>query len=153
MIKRLLKPPRDSGVGYEAAEIDRVLRERLEEMKHFCGSMSIPFQILMPSGMHHHWPQLKHSEQPPGMQECSKVVAEHLFLITMTFHTVYQPHGTRQPFDWDETLVQEIHAHLQGIGKYVWAMDLVDFLDTDEIQACTGHKNRINITTTQRWMK
>jgi hypothetical protein len=35
VIKRLLKPPRDSGVGYKAAEIDGVLRERLEEMKQF----------------------------------------------------------------------------------------------------------------------
>jgi hypothetical protein len=34
-IKRILKPLRDSGVGYKAAEIDEMLRERLEEMKQF----------------------------------------------------------------------------------------------------------------------
>jgi hypothetical protein len=36
--------------------------------------------------------------------------------------------------DKDEELAQEIHLHLQGIGRYVKAMDLVDFLDTPEIQ-------------------
>ena len=35
VIKKLLKPPRDSRVSYKAAEIDKVLRERLEEMKQF----------------------------------------------------------------------------------------------------------------------
>ena len=35
--------------------------------------------------------------------------------------------------DQDKLLVQEIHAYLQKIRKYVWAMDLVDFLDTDEM--------------------
>jgi hypothetical protein len=32
--------------------------------------------------------------------------------------------------DKDPTLVQEIHAHLQTIGKYVKALDLVNFMDT-----------------------
>ena len=61
---------------------------------------------------------------------------------------------------WNETILekdkafaQEIHTHLQLVGKYVWAMDLVDFLDTEEMQAKTGHKKRIDVTTAQRWMK
>ena len=32
-------------------------------------------------------------------------------------------------------------------------MDLVDFLDTEEMRAKTGHKKRIDIATAQRWMK
>ena len=36
--------------------------------------------------------------------------------------------------DKDPTLAQEIHAHLQTIGKYVKVMDLVNFMDIPEMQ-------------------
>ena len=63
---------------------------------------------------------------------------------------------------WNETILekdkafaQEVHTHLQSVSKYVRAMDLVDFLDTDteEMQTKTGHKKRIDVATAQRWMK
>ena len=34
----------------------------------------------------------------------------------------------------DEDLAQEIHLHLQGIGKYVKAMDIVHYLDTPKMK-------------------
>ena len=34
----------------------------------------------------------------------------------------------------DEDLTQEIHLHLQGIGKWVIAMDIVNYLDTPELR-------------------
>jgi len=53
----------------------------------------------------------------------------------------------------DKAFAQEVHMHLQSVGKYVWAMDLVKILDTEEMWAKTGHKKRIDVTTAQRWMK
>ena len=35
--------------------------------------------------------------------------------------------------DHDDTLAQEIHLHLQKIGKYVKVEDLIDFMDTKEM--------------------
>ena len=55
--------------------------------------------------------------------------------------------------DKDPTIAQETHAHLQGIRKFVKAMDLVNFMDTSEIRAKSGLKRRIDILTAQRWMK
>jgi hypothetical protein len=55
--------------------------------------------------------------------------------------------------DRDKELAQDINLHLQGIGKWVRAMDLVDYLDTPEMRRRTGHTERIHITTAQRWMK
>jgi hypothetical protein len=49
--------------------------------------------------------------------------------------------------DKDPTIAQEIHAHLQGIGKFVKAMDLVNFMDTPEMRAKSGLKRRIDIPT------
>jgi hypothetical protein len=55
--------------------------------------------------------------------------------------------------DKDESIAQDIHVHLQSIGKYVKAMDLVDFLDTPEMRNRTHLNKRINVATAQRWMK
>ena len=35
--------------------------------------------------------------------------------------------------DKDESLVQELHLHLQSIGKYVKAEDIMNFLNSDEM--------------------
>jgi len=41
--------------------------------------------------------------------------------------------------DRDTTLAQDIHLHLQGIGPFVKAMDLVDYMDMPEMRARSGH--------------
>ncbi|KAJ6611888.1 hypothetical protein B0H10DRAFT_1808453, partial [Mycena sp. CBHHK59/15] len=53
----------------------------------------------------------------------------------------------------DEDLAQELHLHLQGLGKYVAAQDIVNYMATDEMKACLNLKNGISIRTAQRWMK
>ncbi|KAF7347122.1 hypothetical protein MVEN_01466400 [Mycena venus] len=53
----------------------------------------------------------------------------------------------------DEDLAQELHLHLQGIGKYVAAQDIVNYMATDEMKARVNLKNGISLRTAQRWMK
>ncbi|KAJ7689788.1 hypothetical protein B0H17DRAFT_936732 [Mycena rosella] len=53
----------------------------------------------------------------------------------------------------DEDLAQELHLHLQGLGKYVAAQDIVNYMATDEMKARLKLKNGISIRTAQRWMK
>ena len=50
-------------------------------------------------------------------------------------------------------ITQSIHAHLQSKGKFVKAMDLVDFMDTPEMREHSGLKKQIDISTAQWWMK
>ena len=50
-------------------------------------------------------------------------------------------------------IAQELHTHLQGIGKFVKAMDIVDFMDTPEMWLRSGLKKQIDISTAQRWMR
>ena len=52
----------------------------------------------------------------------------------------------------DKGLAEEIHLHLQSIGKYVKAMDIVHHLDTPEIKERLDHKKTIDLATAQRWM-
>jgi len=52
----------------------------------------------------------------------------------------------------DESLVQEINLHLQRIGKYVKAQDIVDFLDTPEMKKQLNRETTIHLAMAQRWM-
>ena len=52
----------------------------------------------------------------------------------------------------DEGLAEDIHLHLQSIGKYVKAMDIVHYLDTPAMKECLNRKKTISLATAQRWM-
>ena len=52
----------------------------------------------------------------------------------------------------DEDLAQEIHLHLQGIGKWVKAMDIVHYLNTPEMKTQLKLKKTISLATAQQWM-
>ena len=132
-IKTILKPPRDSGVTYKAAEIDKVLRERLEEMKQYLWVYINPLSDTHAKWMQSSLAMAKALRKAPWharmlQHHCQAFISDHNDLpysLPATWNETV--------LDWDETLAQEIHVHLQGIGKYVWVMDLVDFLDTDEV--------------------
>ncbi|KDQ49169.1 hypothetical protein JAAARDRAFT_143792 [Jaapia argillacea MUCL 33604] len=49
-------------------------------------------------------------------------------------------------------LAKEIHLHLQGIRKYVRALDIVHFLDNPDIQKKYSLKRTISLATAKRWM-
>src|SRR5882724_2205331 len=55
--------------------------------------------------------------------------------------------------DKDPVLAQELHAHLQGIRKFVKAVDLVNFMDTPEMRGRARLKRRIDVSMAQQWMK
>ena len=52
----------------------------------------------------------------------------------------------------NEVLVREINQHLQGIGKYAKALDIVKFLDTPEMKERLDRTTTIHLTTAKRWM-
>ena len=52
----------------------------------------------------------------------------------------------------DKDLAQDIHVHLQGIAKFVRAMDIVQFLNTPEMKLCLNLKQTISLMTAQCWM-
>ncbi|KAG1753179.1 hypothetical protein EDB19DRAFT_1902827 [Suillus lakei] len=54
--------------------------------------------------------------------------------------------------DMHNDLAAKLKLHLQSIGKYVRAQDLVDYLSIPENQAHLGFKKLISLRTAQRWM-
>ena len=65
------------------------------------------------------------------------------------------PYGTwtESVIDKHPEIAQELLARLQSIGKFVKAMDLVDFMDTPEMQLHNGLKKQLDILTVQCWMQ
>ncbi|PIL28057.1 hypothetical protein GSI_09809 [Ganoderma sinense ZZ0214-1] len=53
---------------------------------------------------------------------------------------------------FDEDLVDEIQLHLQSIGKYVRAADIVEYLNREEVQSRLKIKKSISLSTAKRWM-
>jgi hypothetical protein len=53
----------------------------------------------------------------------------------------------------DEDLAQAIHLHLQSLGPYIRAQDVVDFMKKPEIAEQFNLKKGISLATAQWWMK
>ncbi|KAJ7447331.1 hypothetical protein B0H11DRAFT_2335656 [Mycena galericulata] len=53
----------------------------------------------------------------------------------------------------DEDLAQEIHLHLQSVGKFVAAQDIVNYMASDEMKTRFNLKHGISLRTAQRWMR
>ena len=53
----------------------------------------------------------------------------------------------------DEDLKLSIIAHLQGLGKYFSASDLLNFLNTPDILDRLGRTKKLSLRTAQRWLK
>ena len=51
----------------------------------------------------------------------------------------------------DEDFSQELQLHLQGIGKYVRAMDIVEYLDKLEVKAKLRLTKTIHLTLHAVW--
>ncbi|KIK86938.1 hypothetical protein PAXRUDRAFT_802662 [Paxillus rubicundulus Ve08.2h10] len=49
-------------------------------------------------------------------------------------------------------IANEIHEHLQSIGKYVHAQDIVDYLDKEDVRTWFGMKKTIALATAKHWM-
>ena len=75
----------------------------------------------------------------------------HTFIIDCNL-PISSSGGWNESLLKDETLAQEIILHLQGIGKYSKAMDIVNFLDTPEMKKQLNHKITIYHTTAKHWM-
>jgi len=52
----------------------------------------------------------------------------------------------------NEEFATDIKLHLQGVGKYVRAQDIIDYLKDPEVQNHHGLTSTISLATAQRWM-
>ena len=152
-LAKLLKPPRLTGAGYKDPMVDLLLRERLEHMKLFLWAYIDPksatFEKWIGASL-----QVANAVQRKPWYGRTLQMRVRAF-ISDRDNLPFNIYGewNESLIDKDEDLAQEIHMHLQSIGKYVKAMDLVDFLDTPRMRERTKMEKRISLATAQHWMK
>jgi len=134
-IKKLLRPPRDKGPGYKDPGLDELLRGRLEGMRHFLWAYVNP-----QSSTHGAWgaSSMKAADDlEKGMAFACKLREWSRAFLADREDIPINPYGkwNESILDRNATLVQDIHLHLQGIGPFVKALDLVDFMDTPDMRA------------------
>ncbi|OCH88550.1 hypothetical protein OBBRIDRAFT_813579 [Obba rivulosa] len=141
-IEELLYPHRKNGKGRKDPNLGRVLRERLEAMRsllyNFTDSQITTHGIYGRKG-------------PWYARKIRKWTKEYIKDRTTLPHHHYGTWSSSK-LD-DEDFAEEIHLHLQGIGQYVRALDLVYYLDRPEVKAKYGMTKTISLATAQRWMK
>lgn len=147
---RLLWPPRKTGAGYKDPRLDLLLRRRMEGMRRFLKYYTNPKRAIG-------WIAASveaatvYAGQGPWL-------AHRLRAWTQAFIA----DRSKLPFNvygsWntsvvdDESFKLELLLHLQGIGKYVSAKDIVDYVAKPDVQESLGITKPITISTSQRWM-
>ena len=132
--------PSQRGAGYKDPKLDLFFRGQLDGMKQFLWAYvnlnsktyrcwqaaSLQTADALEKGLSHAWKLRKWG---------------HAFLADRS-DLLVNPYAewNESVLEKDETLAHDIHVHLQGIGKYVKAMDLVDFMDTPKMQEHTHLK-------------
>ena len=132
-IKRVLKPLHNTGCGYKSPGLDLVLRGRLDLMKMFFVryiELNTNAKYLIGGT----W--ISASLDVARAAKRGPWLAWRLREWTRTYIIDCEKLPLNIYGHWnvsileDEDLAHKIHLHLQSIGKYVKAMDIVHFLDT-----------------------
>ncbi|KIK79938.1 hypothetical protein PAXRUDRAFT_16061 [Paxillus rubicundulus Ve08.2h10] len=151
-IKKLLKPPRNSGSGYNRRNFPPVLGERLEWMKTFLWTFCDSTRNAEARG--NQSPQwIAASLATAGTAMKGKWFTRNLHFWSKAYILDREDLPLDLFGDWkiskidDEDLAAELHLHLQGIGKYIKAGDLVQYLSDQDVQHRFKLKNTISLAT------
>ncbi|KAG2058716.1 hypothetical protein BDR06DRAFT_1003904 [Suillus hirtellus] len=158
-LQSLLKPPRNKTLAGSAV-LSPVLKERLTQVKNFLWL----YTDTHDDGMTHpenpvggHWSQAADR----AARNAGKAQGVHLSWCLRSWAKAYIEDWTALPHCKqlqkyshvdDEDFAADIKLHLQSIGKYVRAQDLVDYLSLPENQARLGMSKPICLRTAQQWM-
>ena len=143
----ILRPLRISGKGYRRAKLNQNLQTRVEDM----------LSVLRLFLTNDQW--IEASQQIAVAKGrgayYGKVLRHwiHTFILDpKSLPTNAWGSGNICRLDTEDGLREELRSHLQGIGKYVKAEDLVAYLDRDNTRTRYGATISISIATAKRWM-
>ncbi|KAK7059550.1 hypothetical protein R3P38DRAFT_2758972 [Favolaschia claudopus] len=158
LINDLLRPPRKTGAGYKKCELHLYTRTRLEWMASFLhlycseppkGTHSVQSRWISASLAAAHaaqkgpWAARKIRQWTRAFMKDSKDLPK----------SPYGKWNRERSILADADVSSEIALHLQSVGKYVKAMDIVHYIDRPEVKRRLGLKKGIHLSTAQRWMK
>lgn len=158
----IFKPPHVKGHGHKECLVPLVTRTRLEHIREFLNLYQLnDHSKYSKAGEGHNescW--MASSLATAQFQGSSKYRAKNLWKWVKAYCTdrsawpvPLNPNTKRStPID-DPDISAAIALHLQSIGKYVRAMDIVQYLSNSAVQKNLGIKKAISLATAQRWMK
>lgn len=145
----ILKPPRKTGARYKDPSLDLLLRNRLEAIKMLLWTYIDPVNGKP-------WPAA--SLHVAISLQCGEHYAKQLRKWAWAYIVDQKCLPDNLYGSWNKSLLehedlsQEIHLHLQGIGKHVRAQDIVDYLDRPEVKLHLRLKKTVSLITAQRSM-
>lgn len=147
-LSNLLRPRKKNGIGYLHFDGDDRLHHRLEQMRMFLYRYINGVASWMVVS-----PQVVTNFEETEWQ------ARNLRDWTRTFITDRHSLPRSKMGTWNESLIDkkpelkaEINLYLQSIGKYVRALDIVEFLEDPLVQLRHGLERGISLSTAQVWM-
>jgi hypothetical protein len=147
----LLRPPRDSGGGHKDPNLDSLLCRCLERVQMFLRN------YIDPTNKAPRWQavSLKTAKAFGKTTWLAKWLREWAQAYILDHEDLsLNIYGTsNSSILEDEDFVQELLLHLQGIRKYVRAMDIVEYMGTPDVLVHLKLTKTISLATAQCWMK
>jgi hypothetical protein len=155
-LKKLLFPSRNSGPGHKHAKLDVFLSHRLQLMRSLLSIYTDPIYgkgwteastgAIQIFDMAHRARTSAHWASRQLRKWTKDFVGDHSILpIT------YYGSGNKSLIE-DKDLKHDLLSYLQEIGKYVWAMDVVNYMNMEEVKIAYGLQTGISLATAKRWM-
>ena len=151
-VKAILSPRRKSGVGHDPFQGDELLRKRLGMVKMMLWLfVSKPKHAPRKSGWIAALLKTAHAHQM-SVHTAKKIrLWCRAFLrdreLPLNLYGIWNVSMLRKG-----ELAQELHMHLQTLGKWVRAQDIVDYLRRQDVTTRHSLKRVISLRTAQLWM-
>ena len=155
-LEKLLFPPHDSGPGHKCAKLDVHLSHRLQFMQSLLSIYTDPIHgkgwtkaskdAIRIFDMAH---RAHTSAEWASCQLCKwtkDFVQDHSILPTTNYRS-----GNRSLIE-DKDLKHDLLLYLQEISKYVRAMDVVNYMNTEEVKNTYRLRTGISLATAKHWM-
>ncbi|KAH9923506.1 uncharacterized protein B0H18DRAFT_1105310 [Fomitopsis serialis] len=146
----LLRPPRANGIGTKPFKGDDLLRDRMTMM---CSLFWCYAKMPLPG-----W--IKASETVAHVNRGGPYLARCLrgwcqAFIADRHDLPFNPYGTwnKSILETNDELKQEIEAHLQSVGKYVCAADIVQYMARQDVHERHGLEKGVCLSTAHEWMR
>jgi hypothetical protein len=148
---QILRPQRNSGAGYKNPKLDLLLRRRLEQMQIFLRRFMDPLNGhngWMAASLHTAKDHGGGTQQARRLREWARDYIADRGCLPINIYGTWNSSILE-----DEDFASELLLHLQSIGKYVRAMDIVLYVDRPEVKTQLKLTKTISLATAQRWMR
>lgn len=156
-INRMLKPPRLNGKGIKECQLPLLLWTRLEWIASFLHVYTHPGSGFgtgsygsrwMASSLHCAHAQQSTTTRAKNLRKWAKALINDWSALPISTNG-----DSRNSRIDDDNVATDIATHLQSLGPYIRALDIVQYTSIPAVKEHLRLKKTISLATAQRWMK